>query len=92
MGNVCDVSIKVKSQTGTCLEGHKVGDEWIIKKEANKTPGGICCSAFFTFGADLRVLRYGGSFPWRTDPDTAQAACPDADNPVIFELRCLRED
>lgn len=90
MGNVYDVSIKVISQPGTCQENHKVGDEWIVKD--GKIPGGICHSAFNSFGADLRVLRYGGSFPWRSDPDTAQAACPDAANPVVFELRRIRND
>jgi len=34
---------------------------------------------------------YGGAFPWESDPDVARAACPDADNPVVFELRRLRE-
>ena len=29
----------------------------------------------------------GGSFPWEKDPDKAIVACPDAENPVVFELR-----
>lgn len=90
MAETFNVSIKVISQIGTCLENHKVGDEWIVK--GGKIPGGICHSAFNAFSADLRVMRYGGSFPWRSDPDTAQAVCPDAGNPVVFELRRLRED
>jgi uncharacterized repeat protein (TIGR04076 family) len=91
MENGHNVSIKVISQTGSCLEGHKVGDEWIMK--GNRTPGGICYSAFISMCADIRVLRYGGSFPWReSDPDMGRVACPDAENPVVFELRRLRED
>ncbi len=90
MGNVYKVSIKVVSQNGTCLENHKVGDEWIVKD--GKIPGGICLSAFISLGGDLRVMRYGGSFPWRSDPETAQIACPDAGNPTVFELRRLRTD
>ena len=88
MGDVYNVTITVISQTGDCLECHQVGDDWIVKD--GKIPGGICFSAFQSMAADLRTLRYGGSFPWRSDPDTAQIACPDAGNPVVFELRRLR--
>jgi uncharacterized repeat protein (TIGR04076 family) len=90
MGNAYDVSIQVISKKGLCPEGHEVGDKWIVRD--GKIPGGICHSAFISFGSDLRVLRYGGCFPWRTDPDTAQAACPDAANPVVFALKRLKED
>ena len=43
MAESYDVAVKVVSQKGTCGNGHKVGDEWIIK---GKTPEGICLSAF----------------------------------------------
>ncbi len=82
------VRIKVISQKGTCAAEHKVGDQWII---TTKTPDGICLSAFHTLLPNLRVLRFGGSFPWETDPDVTTLACPDAANPVVFELRRLYE-
>jgi uncharacterized repeat protein (TIGR04076 family) len=34
---------------------------------------------------------FGGSFPWEKDPDVTTVACPDPDNPVVFELRRLRQ-
>ena len=83
-----DVVVKVVSQKGTCANEHKVGDEWVI---TGKTPSGICLSAFNALSPSLRVLMFGGSFPWSEDPDTASAACPDAANPVVFELRRLRK-
>ena len=82
------VRVKVVSQKGTCDAGHKVGDHWIVDK---KTPAGICLSAFNSLFPSLRVLMYGGSFPWESDPDVARAACPDGANPVVFELRRLHE-
>ena len=88
MAEMYDVVVKIVSQKGTCAEGHKVGDEWVI---GSKTPEGICLSAFNAMFPSLRVLRFGGSFPWSTDPDVATAACPDALNPVVFELRRLRK-
>lgn len=82
------VSIRVISQKGSCAQEHKVGDQWIVARE---TPEGICLSAFDTLFPCLRVLMFGGSFPWESDPDVTTVACPDAANPVVFELRRLRE-
>ena len=87
MAETYDVIAKVISQKGTCGAEHKVGDQWVI---GGKTPEGICLSAFNALFPSLRVLRFGGSFPWSSDPDVATAACPDAQNPVVFELRRVR--
>jgi len=86
-----DVAIKVISQKGTCDAGHKVGDEWVIKGKENKSPEGICLPALTALYPFVRPLMFGVSYPWSNNPDTATVACPDADNPVIFELRCLRK-
>ena len=75
---------KVISQKGTCEAGHKVGDEFII---GQSTPPGMCSWAFQTIFPFAEVLQFGGSFPWEKDPDKATIACPDPDNPVVFELR-----
>ncbi len=83
-----EVLVKVISQKGTCVQEHKVGDEWVIGR---KTPEGICLSALDALFPNVRVLMFGGSFPWETDPDVATVACPDAENPVVFELRRLRK-
>ena len=82
------VSVKVVSQKGTCAQEHKVGDHWIVDQ---KTPEGICLSAFNSLFPSLRVLMFGGAFPWENDPDVTTAACPDPTNPVVFELRRLHE-
>lgn len=81
-----EVLVKVVSQKGTCVQEHKVGDEWVIGR---KTPEGICLSAFDALFPNARVLMFGGVFPWETDPDVSTVACPDAKNPVVFELRRL---
>jgi len=83
-----DVTIRVISQKGTCAAEHKVGDKWVI---GSKSPEGICLSAFNALYPGARVLMFGGSFPWETDPDVTTAACPDGQNPVVFELRRLRK-
>jgi uncharacterized repeat protein (TIGR04076 family) len=78
------VIAKVISQRGTCEAGHRVGDEFVI---GQKTPPGLCSWAFHTLFPFVEVLQFGGAFPWEEDPDKATVACPDAANPVIFELR-----
>ena len=82
------VRVKVISQKGHCEAGHKVGDEWLV---GEKTPQGMCIFAFASLLPFMTPLMFGGSFPWEKDPDVTTAACPDADNPVVFELRRLRE-
>jgi len=84
MADRYDVKVKVISQKGTCGAGHKVGDEWLI---TGKTPDGICLSAFNALFPNIRVLMFGGTFPWSSDPDVSTIACPDAENPVVFEVR-----
>ena len=83
-----DVVVRVVSQQGTCVHEHKVGDKWVMKA---KTPEGICLTAFDALYPAARVLMFGGSFPWEADPDATTVACPDALNPVVFELRRLRK-
>jgi uncharacterized repeat protein (TIGR04076 family) len=82
------VSVRVVGQKGTCEAGHKVGYQWVVDE---KTPKGLCIFAFVSMLPSLPALMFGGSFPWEKDPDVTTAACPDADNPVVFELRRLRE-
>ena len=83
MADRYDVRVKVISQKGTCANGHKVGDEFVLSRT---TPEGICLSAFNSLFPSARTLMFGGKFPWSENPDRATAACPDAANPVVFEL------
>jgi hypothetical protein len=79
-----DVIARVISQKGTCSAGHKAGGEFIM---GQKTPSGMCSWAFYTLFPFAQVLQFGGSFPWEDDPSKTIVACPDAANPVVFELR-----
>ena len=88
MADRYDVAIKVVSKQGTCAHGHEVGDEWLC---TGKTPAGICLSAFNALLPSVRVLMFGGTFPWSSDPDTTTVACPDAANPVVFEVGRVRK-
>ena len=81
---MAEITVKVISQKGNCQAGHKVGDEFVI---GDNTQQGMCSWAFYTLFPFAEVLQYGGSFPWETKPGIATVACPDPDNPVVFELK-----
>ena len=82
------VKAMVISQKGHCELGHKVGDEWLV---GNKTPEGMCIYAFASLFPLITPLMYGGAYPWEKDPDRTTAVCPDPGNPVVFELRRVKD-
>lgn len=83
MSEMRDVAARVISQKGTCSAGCKVGDEFII---GQGTPNSMCSWAFYSLLPFATVLQFGGSFPWEDDKDKTTVACPDPENPVVFEL------
>jgi len=79
-----EVVARVVSQKGKCVAGHKVGDELTM---GQTTPPGMCSWAFYTLFPFAQVLQFGGSFDWEDAPNKATVACPDPENPAVFELR-----
>ena len=88
MAESYQVKAKIISQKGHCEMGHKVGDEWLV---GNKTPEGMCIYAFASLFPLITPLMYGGAYPWEKDPDKTTAVCPDPGNPVVFELRRVKD-
>jgi uncharacterized repeat protein (TIGR04076 family) len=80
-----DVIAEVISQKGTCAAGHKVGDKFTIGQQ---TVPNLCSWAFCSLFPFAEVLQFGGSFPWENERNKTTVACPDPENPVVFELRC----
>lgn len=83
-----DVEVKVKSVKGTCNFGHKVGDT--IYFDGKTIKGNICYSALMMLLPKVYAMRYGAEFPWAEDKDAISNACPDPENPVVFEIRRVR--
>lgn len=82
------VVVRVIRQEGHCAAGHQVGDEIIF--DGLNVQGKICISALYSILPKVFAMRYGAQFPWLEDKDVATHACPDAWNPVVFEIRRLR--
>ena len=80
-----DVEVTVKSQKGTCAFGHKVGDRVFF--DGRSVKGDICYSALVVLLPKVFAMRYGVEFPWSKDKAMISNACPDPENPVVFEIR-----
>ncbi len=83
------VNVRVISQKGTCALGHKVGDK--IKFKESGVQGKICIHALYSMLPAVFAMMFDAQFPWLADPDTKTHACPDAKNPVVFEITRVRE-
>ena len=95
MASPMKVVLKITSVKGTCAAGHKVGEEFDLSKDFVLGYSGsgkaLCPSAFYAAFPNWRILRFGGELPWEEDKDTAHVACPDPLNPLIMELRRIRD-
>jgi uncharacterized repeat protein (TIGR04076 family) len=89
------VVLKIISVKGKCNANHQVGQEFDLSKEFKlgytEDGRGLCPSAFYAAFPSWRVLRFGGELPWEKDKDYAHVACPDPMNPLIMELRRVKE-
>jgi uncharacterized repeat protein (TIGR04076 family) len=78
------IEVKVASIKGTCGAGHKVGD--IARVTEQGVEGKICIHALYSMLPAVFAMMFGARFPWLSDPDKKTHACPDAANPVVFEI------
>jgi uncharacterized repeat protein (TIGR04076 family) len=81
---------RVQSVNGHCTFGHQVGDEIVFDGET--VQGRVCISALYSFLPKVFAMHYGVEFPWLSDPNVSTHACPDAANPVVFEIVRITQD
>jgi uncharacterized repeat protein (TIGR04076 family) len=89
MSDGYDILARVISQKGTCGRGHKVGDEVLFTGDS--VEGRICITALYSMLPKVFAMRYGAYFPWLENQDIYTHACPDPNNPVVFELRRVKK-
>lgn len=75
---------RVSKVRGHCGFGYQPGDEIVFDGE--RVAGRVCISALYSFLPKVFAMHYGVNFPWLSDPNVATHACPDAANPVVFEI------
>jgi len=79
----------VISQRGTCEVGHQVGDK--VSFTEDQVQGMICIHCLYSMIAKVYAIYYGATFPWLQNGQKATHACPDPNNPVVFELEVVEE-
>lgn len=89
------VLMKVISVRGTCEAAHQAGQEYDLGGDVtlgtSGKPGTLCQALYIAAYPNFRALKFGGSVPWEQDPDVIHVACPDPFNPVVVQLRRVRE-
>ncbi|MCP4178892.1 MAG: TIGR04076 family protein [bacterium] len=85
-----DVKCTVIEVKGFCGQGHRVGQEYIIKHQ--RTPEGICIDAFNSIIPQYTGFVYGVKFPWNRDKNCTYVGCPDSKNCVTFKLEKIKKN
>jgi len=83
------VEVTIKSQKGKCGFGHRVGDKIVFDGKSVK--GDICYSALIVLLPKVFAMRYDANFPWAENKNVILNACPDGENPVVFEIRRIKK-
>ena len=83
------IEMTVKSIKGNCDFGYKVGDKIVFDGKTIK--GNICYSALFTVLPKIYAMGNGVKFSWADDKGAILQACPDAENPLVFEIRRIKK-
>jgi uncharacterized repeat protein (TIGR04076 family) len=87
---VKEVTAKVVSVKGTCEQNHQAGD--VVRFTVDGVEGRICIHALYSLMPKVFAMMFNAEFPWAANPDVLTHPCPDAANPVVFELTRVTED
>jgi len=84
-----EIEVTVKKVTN-CEFGLKEGDK--IYFDGRTIKGEICYGALLNILPDINSMRWGVNFPWaKENGDVIEIACPDPENPTVFEIRRIRK-
>ncbi|MCK4300478.1 MAG: TIGR04076 family protein [Planctomycetes bacterium] len=79
------VTVTCKEVKGHCAAGQEVGDTATF--EGINVQGRICIHSLASMMSKVFAMQQGVNFSWLEDPNLATHACPDAYNPVVYEIR-----
>ena len=79
------VIVTCKGVKGHCVAAQQPGDTATV--EAMSINGQICIHALASMMSKVFAMQQGIKFSWLQNPDVATHACPDAANPVTYEIR-----
>ena len=79
------ITVTCKEIKTHCGAGMKVGD--VATFDGVNLQGKLCIHAMASMMSKVFAMYNGVNFSWLDDPNIATHACPDAENPVVFEIR-----
>ena len=79
------IVVTCKEVKGHCAAGQQTGDR--VTLEGMSVNGRICIHSLASMMSKLFAMQQGLDFSWLDDPNVATHACPDAANPVVYEIR-----
>jgi uncharacterized repeat protein (TIGR04076 family) len=65
--------------------------ERVISVTEYGVEGQICIHALYSMLPAVFAMLFDAHFPWLDNPDVKTHACPDAHNPVVFEISRIRK-
>ena len=85
------IEVTVTGQKGKCFFGHKPGDKLVFDGRSLK--GEICPHALNSIWPTIFAWHNSAVYEWQPgDKDVLEDfACPDHANPVLFEIRRIKE-
>ncbi len=79
------LTVTCKEVKGVCHAGQQVGDAATF--DGMDFGGRLCIHALAGMMSKLFAMHQGVNFSWLEDPNVATHVCPDAQNPVLYEIR-----
>jgi uncharacterized repeat protein (TIGR04076 family) len=76
--------VSVSDSFGSC-ERHYEGQEFIVEEDF-MMPEGFCHWSWNGIQNAVRMLLFGGDYPWSIDKGSAVVCCNDGLRPVIYKL------
>ena len=81
--------VSISDSFGPC-ERHFEGQEFIVEEDYNM-PEGFCQYSWYGIHPAVRMLLFGGDYPWAIDKGSAVVCCNDGLRPVIYKLERIEE-
>ena len=64
---------------------HSEGQEFLVKSDM-KMPEGFCHWAWGPISQAVKVLMFGGNYPWQEEEGTTVICCNDGLRPVVYQV------
>ena len=83
--DACRIVVTCREVKGHCAAGQQAGDKATF--DGMHFEGRLCIHSLASMMSKIFAMHQGVDFGWLENPDVSTHACPDAGNPVVYEVR-----